>query len=184
MSDNSSTLTPVVTSNKKRELTSPDSPPDLKKNSSPVSADTVTELDMSQKSEDITEEEGWMGTDGAAGDGAGLVSLQDKHLLEQQEQQDSQPPNLNITLKESALKGISLLLKESFHGDLRDEMRFEMSIMIKGIVDGVLMGLNERIEALNVKIDYLKTENKSLKRDNEALKSRVTKLESAAEAAE
>ena len=187
MSDDSSTLTPVVTSNKRRELTSPDSPPDLKKNrfySSPVSADTVTELDMSHKSEDISEEEGWMDTDGAAGDGAGLVSSQGKHLHEQQEQQDSQQPNLNITLKEGDLKGISLLLKESFHGDLRDEMRIEMGIMIKGIVDGVLMGLNERIEALNVKIDSLKTENKSLKRDNEALKSRVSKLETAAEAAE
>ena len=108
---------------------------------------------MSHKSEDISKEEGWVDTNGAAGDGAGLVSPQDTHL---HEQQDSQQPNLNITLKEGDLKGISLLLKESFHGDLRDEMRIEMGIMIKGIVDGVLMGLNERIEALNVKIDSLK----------------------------
>lgn len=183
MSDNSSTLTPTVTSNKKRELTSPDSPPDLKKNrfySSPVSADTIIELEMSHKSEDISEEEGWMDT-GAAGDGAGLVSLEDKHPHVQKELQQ---PNLNITLKEGDLKGISLLLKESFHGDLRDEMRVEMGVMIKGIVDGVLLGLNERIEALNVKIDSLKTENNTLKRDNEALKSRVSKLETAAEAAE
>ena len=48
------------------------------------------------------------------------------------------------------------MLKESFRGELRDEMRLDMGIMIKGIVDGVLKGFNEKVDALNVRIDSLR----------------------------
>ena len=96
----------------------------------------------------------------------------------------SQQPILNITLKESDLKGISVFLKESCRGELRDEVCAEMGLMIKGIVDGVLKGLNERIDSLNTKINSLKSENNSLKEENEKLRTRVYNLKSATEAAE
>ena len=120
MCDNSSELTPVVSANKKRDLTSPDSPPDQKKNrfyTSPVTAGIATESGMSQQSGDTSGEEFWMDTDGTTGGVA--VSTGDKQL---HVQQGSQQPNLNITIKEGDLKGISVILKESFCGELKDEM--------------------------------------------------------------
>ena len=182
MNENS-TLTPVVLS-KKRELTSPDSPPDQKKNKfykSPVSAGAVTEINMSHEPEDTVGDEFLMDTEGATGVGDDIGTSGDKQIYVRQ---GSQQPNLNITLKEGDLIGISVQLKESFRGELRDEMRLEMGIMIKSIVDGVLKGFNEKVDALNVRIDSLKTENTSLKKDNDKLKTRVSKLETTAEAAE
>ena len=144
MNENSSTLTPVVLS-KKRELMSPDSPPDQKKNrfyKSPVSAGAVTEINVSHEPEDTVGDELWMDTEGATGDGDDIGTSGDKQI---HVPQGSQHPNLNVTLKEGDLKGISVLLKESFRGELRDEMRLEMGIMIKGIVDGRLKGFNEKV---------------------------------------
>ena len=114
---------------------------------------------MSQQSGDTSGEEFWMDTDETTGGVA--VSTGDKQL---HVQQGSQQPNLNITRKEGDLKGISVILKESFRGELRDEMHVEMGVMIKGIVDGVLKGFNEKIEELNVRIDDLKTENSHWRR--------------------
>ena len=167
MNEYSSTLTPV----KKRELTSPDSPLDQKKNKfykSPVSAGFVTEINMSHEPEDTVGNEFWMDTEGATGGGDDIGTSVDKqiHVL-----QGSQQPNLNITLKEGDLKGISVLLKESFRGELRNEMRLEMGIMIKGIIDGVLKDFNEKVKALNVRIDSLNTDNTFLKMDNDSLKT-------------
>ena len=133
MNENSSTLKPVVLS-KKREVKSPNSPPDQKKHEfykSPVSAGAVTDIVMSHEPEKTVGDEFWMDTEGATGGGGDIGTSGDKQI---RVPKGSHQPNLNMILKEGDLKGMSVLLKESFRGELKDEMRLEMGIMIKGIV--------------------------------------------------
>ena len=70
----------------------------------------------------------------------------------------------NITLAETEIAQISIALKDSF--------KAEMATLVKGIVDWVLTGLNERMQSIE-------KENTSLKKENAD-----QKLESAAEFAE
>ena len=86
---------------------------------------------------------------------------------------DDSHSKYNITLREADIAQISMALKESF----RDELRVEMATLVKGIVDGVLIGVNEKTQSMEKEV-------KSLKKENASLKFRVQKLESAAEVAE
>ena len=86
---------------------------------------------------------------------------------------DDSHSKYNITLREADIAQISMALKESF----RDELRAEMATLVKGIVDGVLTGVNEKMQSMEKEV-------KSLKKENASLKFRVQKLESAAEVAE
>ena len=182
-----STSTPTVSSQKKRELTSPDFPFEPKKNKVYSSPGSDTATNMSGKSEQIfdndEENELSMVTEGATG-GDYSEHSGDSCATSVKGGMASEQPNLNISLKEDDLKGISVFLKDSICGELRDDMRIEIGSMIQGIVDGVLRGLNENIDQLNTKIDSLTTENKALKEDNEKLKTSVSRLEGEAEAAE
>ncbi|MCG8048797.1 MAG: hypothetical protein N0E48_24860 [Candidatus Thiodiazotropha endolucinida] len=60
---------------------------------------------------------------------------------------------------------------------LTEQLRAELSDMVKGIVQGVLSGLNEKIQSIE-------RENKALKNENKGLKSRIQKLETEIEGAE
>ena len=142
---------------KKRELTSPDFPGEQKKNKPYLSP----ELPMSDTMSD-TEEVSEM--DVVTNNAAGSAS---------KTEDTSRQSNLNITLREADIVQISSVMKESF----REDLRSEMSEMIKSIVDGVISGLYEKIHTIE-------RENSALKQENTSLRSRIEKLESAAEAAE
>ena len=153
------TNTPSRSSAQKRQLTSPEFPTDLKKNKpylSPQSECDQSDSDMSETEQEM------------AVDGTGTASRADADA-----EQLTQQPNLNITLRDADIARISEVLKGSFRGELRGEM----SEMIKTILDGVVSGLREQIQAIS-------EENVSLRRENESLKTRVQKLESAADNAE
>ena len=72
---------------------------------------------------------------------------------------------------------IANVLKDSFIADMRDIIKAELSVMVKGITEGVLSGLNEKVQKLE-------SDNVKLRSENAELKSRVEKLEGAVEQAE
>ena len=65
---------------------------------------------------------------------------------------DGSHSKYNITLREADIAQISMVLKESF----RDELRAEMATLVKGIVDGVLTGVNEKMQSMEKEVKSLK----------------------------
>ena len=137
----------------KRSLTSPDFPLDLKKNKFHLSpgSDTVDLLESEMFQEEATAMED--ATGGAP--------------------EPEPEPKVNITLRESDILQISSVLKTTF----KDEIRGELTKTVKDIVDGVLLGLSQKIKSLT-------DENENLRKENTDLKARVDKMETAAEVAE
>ena len=70
---------------------------------------------------------------------------------------------MNVILGDAHMSQIANVLKDSFTADMRDIIKAELSVMVKGITEGVLSGLNEKVqksESDNVK---LRSENAGLK---------------------
>lgn len=159
------TYTPSRSSAQKRELTSPEFPTDLKKNKPYLSSQS--ECDQSDQSDQSDTDMSATGQEMDVG-GTGAVSRADADA-----EQLGQQPNVNITLRDADIARISEVLKGSFRGELHGEM----SEMVKTIVDGVVSGLRDQIQAI-------REENVALRRENDSLKIRMQKLESAADNAE
>ena len=142
--------TPIVSS-KKRELPSPELLDEPKKNkladSSVESVDTET-LKFSYSEQ--------------------LPMAQPKYKMAE---------SMNVTLGDAHMSQIANVLKDSFTADMRDIIKAELSVMVKGITEGVLSGLNEKVQKLE-------SDNVKLRSENAELKSRVEKLEGAVEQAE
>ena len=142
--------TPIVSS-KKRELPSPELLDEPKKNkladSSVESVDTET-LKFSHSEQ--------------------LPMAQPKYKMAE---------SMNVTLGDAHMSQIANVLKDSFTADMRDIIKAELSVMVKGITEGVLSGLNEKVQKLE-------SDNVKLRSENAELKSRVEKLEGAVEQAE
>lgn len=136
-------------SSKKRELTSPEFTIDLKKNrvsgSQSEAESDISDLSMAENMEPT----------GATGDDNGDTSAQ-------------------ITLSDTHLQKLAALMHESFQPQLteivQESFRSQATELVKSIVQGVLAGLQ-------TKVDVLETENA-------VLKNRVDKLEVALESAE
>ena len=144
--------TPIVSS-KKRELPSPELLDEPKKNkladSSVESVDTRTETLKFSYSEQ-------------------LPMAQPKYKMAE---------SMNVTLGDAHMSQIANVFKDSFTADMRDIIKAELSVMVKGITEGVLSGLNEKVQKLE-------SVNVKLRSENAELKSRVEKLEGAVEQAE
>ena len=84
--------------------------------------------------------------------------------------------SMNITSGDVHISQIANVLKDSFTADMKDIIKAELSVTVKGITEGVLTRLNEKVQNLewdNIKVGF----------ENAKLKSRVEKLESAVEQA-
>ena len=85
--------------------------------------------------------------------------------------------SMNVTLGDKHMSQIAPVLKDSLTADMRDIIKAELSVMVKGITEGVLSGLNEKVQKLE-------SDTVKLRSENAELKSRVEKLEGAVEQAE
>ena len=123
---------------KKRELTSPEFDSDSKKNK------LVLDTDSSEfnPSIDTDIEPQTMESDSSTGTG--------------------ETPQSHIIIPESEMLKLSLMLKDTFKGEIVG--------LVNGIVDGVVKGLQEQVK-------QLETTNKRLTEDNELLRARVSTLE-------
>ena len=139
--------TPIATVNsKKRELSSPEYSVDFKKNRATVSE---SDLDISDLSETSSPPPLGMASDAAM-----------PHFVI--------PP--------SEMEKISLMLQETFKGQLET--------LVQGIVKGVLKGLNDRIDGLESNMNTLQTKNEELEKENSSLITRIAALEKIANQSE
>ena len=146
--------TPSVSATKKRELTSPDFPADLKKNrfTNFLSDETDPELtEMDSDTETETE-----------------VSQNKLSLPELHQIADILRANLNSDMKET----------------VKDTIKEQLPDMANDIVSKVITGLNQRIVKLETENERLDKDIKDLKKENKTLKSNVAKLEKAVDAGE
>lgn len=159
-----STPNPV---SKKRELTSPEFPTDLKKNRilsiSPNS--TLSQSSLSESELEVTADEVVMASQN-----------QDSATVQPDDADGNQSP-LNITLGSSHMEAIAACLKGSFKQDMKDSIREELPEMVNTIIEGVVIGLN-------LKIEQLQLSNSRLERENAQLKLRVKNLEISVDSAE
>ena len=153
--------TPVILS-KKRELTSPDFPLDLKRNKLLEKAAAV-KLPESDDSDilDIP---------------ADMMELMAEDSKEEQPTLSAETMQ-NITLGPMHMQAIADVLKESFRDELRQSIREEIPGIVTPIVNGVVQGLKDQISKLQ-------SDNQKLIVENQELKRRVSKLELVADSAE
>lgn len=150
------TPTSSAVKSKKRELTSPEFTIELKKNrvsgSQSESESDISELSMTENME----------TPGATGGDDGDVSTR-------------------VTLSDTHLQKMASLMTVSFQPQVtqivQDSFRSQVSELINSIVQGVLAGLQSKVDSLESKVDSLETENAELK-------VKVEKLETALESSE
>lgn len=155
MSDESAT--PTVSTAKKRELTSPEFPADLKKNRVTNSLSDENDSVVSEMESDTeTETEIETGS-------SNKLSLTELHQIAA-----ILRDSLNSDMKET----------------VKDTIKEQLPDMANDIVSKVITGLNERISRLETENERLDKDIKSLRKENKTLKTTVCKLEKAVDAGE
>ena len=149
--------TPTVTTTKKRELTSPEFPTDLKKNRITNSLSEENDSEVAEMDSDTETE-----TDTETG-ASNKLSLPELHQIAA-----ILRDSLNSDMKET----------------VKDTIKEQLPDMANDIVSKVITGLNERIVKLETENDRLDKDIKSLKKENKSLKTTVAKLEKAVDAGE
>ena len=145
----SASATPIAgTNTKKRALSSPEYSVDSKKNKANLSE---SDLDISDLSESATPPPSDMTT-------------------------ETPGSNPHIVIPPSEMKKLSLMLRDTFKG--------EIAVLVQDIVSGVLKGLNDRIDGLETNIKTLQNKNEQLVKTNTSLLSRVAALEKIADQSE
>ena len=84
--------------------------------------------------------------------------------------------NPHIVIPPSEMEKLSLMLRDTFKG--------EIAVLVQDIVSGVLKGLNDRIDGLETNIKSLQNKNEQLVKTNTSLLSRVAALEKIADQSE
>ncbi|MEW8548099.1 MAG: hypothetical protein AB2693_31740 [Candidatus Thiodiazotropha sp.] len=147
--------TPSSSISKKRELTSPDFDIDSKKNKL-LSASSESDLDSSVIDMSITEKQQET-----------MAMAMATPLPMEETSETSDTPH--ITIPPSEMLKISLMLKETFRG--------EVEAMVDSVVKGVLSGLQERITVLENANAGLLAENKSLTSKVASLEKQIEQTE-------
>ena len=84
--------------------------------------------------------------------------------------------SMNITLGDVHISQIANVLKDSFNADMKDIIKAELSVIVRGITERVLTGLKKKVQKLE-------SGSLELGSENVELNSRVEKLEGAVEQA-
>lgn len=153
---NSPIVTEIVKS-KKRELSSPEYTSDSKKNKPRVSTSSEVDLDISDLS-NLSDSAAPPPPFGMATDGS------------------SMPGTPHIIIPPSEMSKLSEMLKDTF--------KDEIGNLVQSIVNGVLKGLNDRIDAMETNVKELQKKNITLENHNKALSARVATLEKGVDQAE
>lgn len=168
-----STSTPIsklIVISKKRELTSPEFPIDLKKNKVLELSTDSSDISCSDLDTDSVK----IMADTSILEGATGNTL-DENSAQSTQVQPSEMPH--ITIGEAQIQAISALLKDSFKLDMKESFKDELPDMVESIIRGV-------VDGLNAKIGILETDVQSLKRENNELKTKMVNLERAVDAGE
>ena len=79
----------------------------------------------------------------------------------------------HIVIPESEMNKLSLMLKDTFKGEIEN--------LVQSVVKGVLKGLNDRIDTMEKNITELHKKNTDFENQNTTLTARVSSLEKAAD---
>ena len=82
----------------------------------------------------------------------------------------------HIIIPDSEMKKLSIMLQDTFRGEIEN--------LVQSVVNGVLKGLNDKIDTMEKDITELHKQNSDLVTQNVALTERVVKLEKAVDQAE